>query len=198
MNVRVLPLIALLVLAGCADIPGRKPEGPSAGPAPSGQTSAGAPAVPRSGTLAAYTTAIVRDLVIEERGLVNIAGANLDAFNNGEAEIIRVYGDTLRDALQKKRYFAAVVSDGPTANAVVIEPRAMIVDPGMRTSMFTGKPTRIELTVSMTDAATGKPLGSYPVSFTTLFDDRLDVVGKMKRYFGIVATRTADGVAAFR
>jgi len=193
MYTRVLSLIAILVLTGCEGVPkygGLKPDAPA---------SVGAPTTARrETTLAGYSTAIVKDIVIEERGLNNIVGADLDAFTNGKAEIIRGFGETFRESLQKKQYFDKVVSDGPAGNAVVIEPTATIVDPGMRTGMLTGKPSRIELTVYVADAATGKSLGSYPVSFATPVDSRLDLMTKLKRYFGLVANRAADGIATLR
>jgi len=198
----LLSFVAILALAACEGVPkyGMKDEAPLSGDiAPGPQATAGPRNPAAAGArLTAYGTAIVKDIAIEERGINHIAGADMDAFNSGRDELVRGFGQVFREALLKRRYFDAVVSEGSSGGAVVVEPRATILDPGLRTSALMGYPTRIEVTVYIADAATGKPLGSYPVSFAQPVDSRVDLMTKLKRYFVVIANRAADGMVAFR
>ena len=153
--------------------------------------------VSSSGRLTAYRTAIVKDLVIEESALAYVQPQDRAAVEAAKASLIADFSTRFREDLAKRRYFESFTAE-TAPNAVIIEAKALVLDPGAKTGAFTGTPTRIDIMVSITDATTGAIVASYVTPTQFLPKTNLPVVNRLQSYFPAASGKVADGMAKIR
>lgn len=191
-------LLAALALAACEQMPQSKdPPPPKLGSAaPAAQPARGSSA-PSSANLAGYRAAIVKDLIIEESALIYVRPEDRAELESRKAELIADFSARFRDELAKKRYFE-IASSPAGAGTALIQPKAVVLDPGAKTGVPTGTPTRIDVMVVVTDAVTGAQVGAYVTPTQFLPRTSLPVASRLQVYFPAAAAKVAAGMASIR
>jgi hypothetical protein len=133
----VFVVASLLALAGCASAP-----------------------LKQDTKLAPYNTAIVKDLFIEDGSLVRIEGDELTEFFQAKPELIKLYTDNLKTHLAKTNLFDKISGETISGKAIIVESKTSLVDPGIRMVM----PSSAIVTVMVSDAETGRKIGTYTVT----------------------------------
>lgn len=128
--------VSLVALAGCASSPLKKDT-----------------------KLAPYTTAIVKDLVIDEDSFSKIEGDEITELRQKKPELVKLYTDNLKKYLMESEYFTTVSSEKTGGKAIIVESKTTLIDPGIRMVM----PSRSTITVKVSDADTKEQLGLYSV-----------------------------------